>query len=54
MWIGFAIPFCLFSTNALNHYFPFIPPIQLRNNILLFNNALGLSTNVNFVAMGLA
>ena len=54
MWIGFAIPFVLFSTNALNHYFPFIPEVQLRNNVQLFNNAFNLTTNVNFVAIGLA
>ena len=48
MWIGFALPFCLFSTNALNHYFPFIPDVQLRNSVQLFNNALNLTTNVNF------
>ena len=54
MWLGFAIPFILFSSNALNHYFPFIPAVELRNNLSLFNNALTLTTNVNFVAMGLA
>ena len=54
LWIGFALPFVLYSTNALNHYFPFIPAVQLRHNISLFNNALGLTTNVNFVALGLA
>ena len=54
MWLGFAIPFILFSTSALNHYFPFIPAVQLRNSISMFNYALNLQTNVNFVAMGLA
>ncbi len=54
MWLGFFIPFVLFSTSALNHYFPFIPDVQLRNNIVLFNNALSLQTNLNFVALGLA
>lgn len=54
MWLGFAIPFILFSTSALNHYFPFIPAIQLRNSLALWNHALVLQTNVNFVAMGLA
>ncbi|MCE2448074.1 MAG: hypothetical protein J4F35_06720 [Candidatus Latescibacteria bacterium] len=54
LWIGFALPFLLYSTNALNHYFPFIPEVQLRNNISLFNHALTLTTNVNFVALGLA
>ena len=54
LWIGFALPFLLHSTNALNHYFPFIPAIQLRNSISLFNHALNLTTNVNFVAIGLA
>ena len=54
LWIGFALPFVLYSTNALHHYFPFIPAVQLRHSISLFNNALGLTTNVNFVALGLA
>ena len=54
MWLGFSIPFILFSTSALNHYFPFIPAVQLRNSLSLFNHALNLQTNVNFVAMGLA
>ena len=54
LWVGFSIPFILFSTSALNHYFPFIPAIQLRNSLSLFNYALNLQTNVNFVAMGLA
>lgn len=54
MWLGFAIPFVLFSTSALNHYFPFIPAVQLRHSISMFNYALNLQTNVNFVAMGLA
>ena len=54
LWIGFALPVVLHSTNALNHYFPFIPAIQLRHHISLFNHALGLATNVNFVAIGLA
>ena len=54
MWLGFSIPFVIFSTNALNHYFPFVPPIQLRNSLPLFNHALVLQTNVNFIAIGLA
>ena len=54
LWIGFALPFLLYSTNALNHYFPFIPEVQLRNSVSLFNHALHLTTNVNFVALGLA
>ena len=54
MWLGFSIPFIIFSTNALNHYFPFVPPIQLRNSLPLFNHALVLQTNVNFIAIGLA
>ena len=54
MWVGFAVPFLLFSTSALNHYFPFVPAVQLRNSLSLFNHALHLQTNLNFVALGLA
>ncbi|NKB66926.1 MAG: hypothetical protein GKR89_07695 [Candidatus Latescibacteria bacterium] len=54
MWAGFAIPFLLFTTSALNHYYPFVPAIPLRHSLSLFNHALHLQTNVNFVAMGLA
>tara|TARA_B100001250_G_scaffold278813_1_gene241219 strand:- start:1094 stop:3034 length:1941 start_codon:yes stop_codon:yes gene_type:complete len=54
MWLGFFIPVIIFSTNALNHYFPFIPSIELRNSLSFFGGALNLQTNVNFVALGLA
>ena len=54
MWVGFALPFVLFSTSALNHYFPFVPAVQMRNRMVLFTQVLTLTTNVNFVAMGLA
>ena len=38
MWVGFALPFLLLSTSALNHYYPFIgnPEISLRHSVPLF------------------
>ncbi len=54
MWVGFALPFLLLSTSALNHYYPFIPEISLRHSVPLFGNAMVLTTNVNFIALGLS
>ena len=54
LWLGFALPLLLLSSSALNHYFPFIPEISLRNNVPLFGNSMVVATNINFIALGLS
>ncbi len=53
MWMGFAIPFIFQVLNGLNHYFPFIPRIELRTGIPLFQSGLGIPVGVSFQTLGL-
>lgn len=52
MWIGFVIPLIVGSINALNSYYPFIPPIRLNTSISLFRRTMSLPLNLNFPMLG--
>jgi len=52
MWIGFAIPFIIGSTTALNSYFPLFPKIELVREILIFRRTIGLPFRISFPVIG--
>jgi hypothetical protein len=54
LWAGFAVAFLALSTRGLNHYFPFIPPLQFSPYLPLFHNAMVLHLFISFTVMGLA
>ncbi len=54
LWVGFGVAFIALSTKGLNHYFPFIPPLQFSPYLPLFNNAMVLHLFISFTVMGLA
>lgn len=54
LWVGFAVAFLALSTRGLNHYFPFIPPLQFSPYLSLFHNAMVLHLFVSFTVIGLA
>ena len=51
-WLGFAVPFILLSLNALNHYFPFVPPYNPRGQVWLFGQTLHLPISLNLAWVG--
>ena len=54
MWIGFALPCIISTTNAFHNYFHIFPQIQLSSSIDLFRNTLHLPINLSFPVLGFA
>jgi len=52
MWIGFFIPFVILSMNALHHYFPTVPMLNLRKWIGLYRGSTYLILNLSFSILG--
>ena len=53
MWAGFAVPFLFQLLSGLNHYFPYIPSIELRTGIPLFQGGPGIPVGLSFQTLGL-
>ncbi len=53
MWAGFAVPFAFQLLSGLNHYFPYIPRIELRSGIPLFSGGPGIPVGLSFQTLGL-
>ena len=54
MWCGLLLPFLLNSTNALHHYFNFVPSLALQTSVELFNRTASLNIRINFLMFGFA
>ena len=54
MWIGFAIPCVISSTNAFHNYFHVFPEIQLSSHIGLFRDSINLPVVLSFPVLGFA
>ena len=54
MWCGLLLPFLLNSTNALHHYFNFVPSLALQTSVELFNRTASLNIRMNFLMFGFA
>ena len=54
MWIGFAIPCLISSTNAFHNYFHVFPQIQLSSSIDLFRDSVHLPVVLSFPVLGFA
>ena len=61
MWLGFAIPFVLFSISGLHAHFPAIPDLELSTRIPLFHGMTGLGyaqdevfVSLRFLLIGLS
>ena len=53
VWLGFAVPFTLFSFTALNHYFPQVPEWQYSlGGIQLFEGTSGIPITYSFAWVG--
>ncbi|NOZ64512.1 MAG: hypothetical protein GXO71_06240 [Caldiserica bacterium] len=52
-WIGFAIPFLIYSLKALHSYFPFFPEIQLHKGFSIFRHTTYIHLNIMFEVIGL-
>ena len=53
MWIGFIIPTTIKSTIALHSYFPFVPAVDLKTNVILLESMRGPLTP-HFEVIGLS
>ena len=49
MWCGLLLPFLFNSTNALHHYFNFVPSLALQTSVELFNRTASLNIRINFL-----
>ena len=54
MWCGLLVPFLFNSTNALHHYFNFVPSLSLQTGVELFNRTASLNIRINFLMFGFA
>ena len=54
MWIGFAVPFTMFSINALHNYYEFFPFIAPVFTMQLFRGLVGLRFDLNVALIGFA
>jgi len=54
MWLGFAIPFVIYSINAFHNYYHFIPEISLGSSIPIMNRSTTLGIRIFFEVIGLA
>jgi len=52
MWVGFAIPFFFNSLNAMHHYDPSFPTIDLRWQWAIFDQTISLRLWINFLILG--
>lgn len=52
MWLGFAIPFIIFSMNALHKIFPFFPEINLVENFSIFRRTTPFTIALSFAMLG--
>lgn len=53
MWLGFAIPFCLFSFAGLHHFFPAVPTFPFSHgSIPLYENIIDLNIIISFAWIG--
>ncbi|NKB71161.1 MAG: hypothetical protein GKR89_29165 [Candidatus Latescibacteria bacterium] len=52
MWAGFALPAILQSLNGLNHYFPFVPRVNLDASVSLFRDSISIPLRVSFQMIG--
>ncbi len=52
MWVGFAIPAILQSLNGLNHYFPYVPQVNLDSSIPLFRGSINIPLRISFQMIG--
>lgn len=54
MWIGFLIPFVVYSLRGLSIIFPLVPAPQLSHVVSIFNRAFSIRFVVFFEVIGLA
>ena len=54
MWVGFAIPLVISSTNAFHNYWQVFPQIDLSTSIDLFRQTLHLPITLSFPVLGFA
>ncbi len=54
LWIGFAIPCLISSTNAFHNYFHVFPQIQLSSGVSLFRDTVHLPVVLSFPVLGFA
>ena len=54
MWCGLLLPFLFNSTNALHHYFNFVPSLALQTSVELFSRTASLNIRINFLMFGFA
>ena len=54
MWVGFAVPFLIGTTNAFSGYFPFLPHIDTHSEMRLFRGSTYLRLDLNLGLIGFA
>ncbi len=54
MWIGFLIPFVIYSMRGFSIIFPLVPAPQLGFTMSIFNRAFSISFRIFFEVIGLA
>ncbi len=54
MWLGFAVPFCIGSINAMHNYYEFFPSIVTVFSLPLFRGSVGLRFDMNVALTGFA
>ncbi|HJP32445.1 MAG TPA: DUF6785 family protein [Candidatus Latescibacteria bacterium] len=54
MWVGFLVPTCINTVNALHSYFHYIPRIELRTSIWILRDAVRLDLTPHFEIVGLS
>ena len=52
MWIGFLLPFAIQSMNALHHYYPYLPRIELRYDLPIFRQTMSIPFFLSFPTIG--
>ena len=52
LWVGFAIPAIVQSTNGLHHYFPYFPRVSLDHSIPLFRDSIHIPLRLSFQMLG--
>lgn len=54
MWLGFMIPFIIYSLKGLSIIFPFIPAPNLHQSVSIFNRTFSIPFRIYFEVIGLA
>ncbi len=54
LWLGFTLPFIIYSLRGLQVIFPFLPSPVLNRSIPVFNRTFSLPFNIYFEVIGLA